>query len=184
MKVCHVQNRSLPAGNSHDNVGFGVGVNLPVWQDKLRAGVREAEHRVLESARRYDAVRDDTFRLIKRLIVRARALDRQIKLFEKSIIPRAEQTLRISVADYQVGKVDFQQIIDNWTDLLAFRIQLARLKAGLKQTLASLERVVGCQLALLPDIGVESGSDNAKPIPPEPSGQPTEASRDGRVQVP
>ncbi len=136
-----------PVANGNDNVAFGVGINLPIWQDKLRAGVREAEHRVVESARRYDATRDDTFRLIKRLMAQVRALEQQIELFRDSIIPKSEQTLRVSTADYRVGKVDFQQIIDNWSDLLTFQIQLARFEASLGQTLASLERVVGCQLA-------------------------------------
>ena len=105
----------------------------------------------MASARRYDATRDDTFRQIKRLVVQVRALDQQIVLFRDSIIPKAEQTLQVSAADYRVGKIDFQQIIDNWTDLLLFQIQLVRLEATLAQTFASLERVVGCQLAVLPE---------------------------------
>jgi outer membrane protein TolC len=139
-----------PVANGNDNVAFGIGVNLPIWRNKLRAGVSEAEHRVAESSRRYDATRDDTFRLIKRQMIQVRALEQQIALFRDSIIPKTEQTLRVSTADYRVGKVDFQQIIDNWSDMLMFQIQLVRLEASQGQALASLERVVGCQLATLP----------------------------------
>lgn len=149
--------------NGNDNLAFTVGINLPVWRDKLRAGVSEAEQRVIASARRYDNERDDTFRRIKRLIVQADALEEQIKLFEKSIIPKSVQTLRVSVADYRVGKVDFQQIIDNWSDLLRYQTQLIRLKATLGQTLASLERVIGCQLAT---IGQSSDSTSTPEVPP------------------
>ena len=139
-----------PVANGNDNLSFGAGVNLPIWRDKLRAGVNEAEHRIVESALHYDAVRDDTFRLIKRLMVQVRALDQQRSLFQEGIIPKAEQTLRVSTADYRVGKVDFQQIIDNWSNLLMFQIQLARFQAMSGQALASLERVVGCELATIP----------------------------------
>lgn len=139
-----------PVSNGNDNIGFGIGISLPIWQEKLDAGVREAEHRVAASTRSYDAARDDTFRMIKRLTVQAKALDEQIKLFRDSILPRADQTLKVSVADYRVGKVDFQQIIDNWTALLRFRIQLIRLETNLGQTLASLERVVGCEVTTAP----------------------------------
>ena len=138
--------------NGNDNFLVTVGFNLPIWQDKLRAGVREAESRVLADARSYDAERDDTFRQIRRLIAQADAFEQQIELFTENIIPRAEQTLQVSVADYRVGKVDFLQIIDNWNELLRFEIQLARLRANLGQTLASLELVVGCQLATLPEL--------------------------------
>lgn len=157
-----------PVANGNDNVAFGIGVNLPIWRDKLRAGVSEAEHRVMESARRYDATRDDTFRLIKRLMVQVRAIEQQITLFRESIIPKAEQTLRVSTADYRVGKVDFQTINDNWSDLLMFQIQLVRFEASLGQTLASLERVVGCQLVALPDAGVARVIPESSVVPPAP----------------
>ena len=104
-------------------------------------------------------------------MVQVRALEQQIKLFRDGIIPKAEQTLRVSTADYRVAKVDFQQIIDNWSDLLMFQIQLARFQATLGQTLASLERVVGCQLAALPEPRpARANGERTQPaLPPEPS---------------
>lgn len=168
--------------NGHDNLAVTIGVELPIWRDRLRAGVHEAEHRTVESSLKYDSARDDTFRIIRRLTIQTQTLDEQIRLFQNNIIPRAEQALRVSAADYRVGKVDFQQIIDNWTDLLTFQIQLARLEANLAQSLASLERTIGCQLATIPHT-VEGGpvlvpndstdSEDADPpvdpdIPPAP----------------
>lgn len=134
-----------------DNLGLTVGIDVPIWRDRLRAGVREAEHRTVAAARRYDAARDETFRQIRRLIAQADALEQQITLYRDNITPRAEQTLRVSLADYRVGKVDFLQVIDNYSELLTFEIQLVRFQTNLGQTLASLERIVGCQLAAPPD---------------------------------
>ncbi len=101
-------------------------------------------------------------------MVQTRALEQQITLFRDNIIPKSDQTLRVSMADYRVGKVDFQQVIDNWSDLLAFHIQLARLQANLGQTLASLERVIGCQLATLPEPQAPDDQPRHLPPPPEP----------------
>ena len=87
-------------------------------------------------------------------MVQAEALQTQITLFsdpDRGITQQTLKTYTASRIDYVGGKVDFQQLIDNWTDLLEFRIQVARLEAGLNQTLASLERVVGSQLATLPN---------------------------------
>ena len=139
-------NAISPVANSNDNVAFTVGINLPIYRERLRAGVNEADHRSAEATRRYEATRNDTFRMIRRFTVQANSLEDQIKLFRDKIIPRTEQALRISVADYRVGKVDFQQIVDNWSDLLSMQIQLVRLETNLGQTLASLERVVGREL--------------------------------------
>ncbi|WP_419192697.1 TolC family protein [Kolteria novifilia] len=136
-----------PFANGDDNLGIVVAMNLPVRYRKLSAGVREARHRVAQSVRSYDSARDATLASVRRQIVQARALEKQIAIFENRIIPEAKQTLEVSAADYRVGKVVFVQLIDNWTDLLEFRVQLARLKANLGQTLATLERVVGGTIA-------------------------------------
>jgi outer membrane protein, heavy metal efflux system len=136
--------------NGNDNLMMTVGVNLPIWRDKLDAGVREWEQRSLENARRYEATLDDTFRMVRRLMVQIDAIQQQLDLFKGSMIPKTEQALRVSTADYRVNKVDFQQLLDNWSDMLMFHVQVARLEASLAQTLASLERVVGCELASAP----------------------------------
>lgn len=157
-----------PTADGMDNFAFSVGFNIPLWRDKLRAGVNEAQQRVVENARRYDAERDDTFRQIRRLMVQARALEEQIRLFRDNIIPRASQALHVSIADYRVGRIDFLTLIDNWTQLLMFQVQLVRLEASLKQTLASLERAVGCALAEAnPPAGMPAAAE-AELLPPGP----------------
>ena len=146
--------------NGSDNIGFGVGINLPIWREKLNAGVRQANARVAESAWRYEASRDDTLRGVRRLTVQACALEQQIELLRTDIITRAEQTLKTSEADYRVGKVSALQVLDNFTELLRFRIQLARFESMLGQTLASLERVIGTELAR------PSDAPKGHPLPP------------------
>ncbi|VAX40690.1 Heavy metal RND efflux outer membrane protein, CzcC family [hydrothermal vent metagenome] len=141
------ENALANGATGNDNFSISVGINLPIYRQRLDAGVNEAEHRIMETTRRYEATRDDTYRIIRRLTVQSNAIEEQIKLFRDKIIPKSEQTLRISTADYRVGKVDFQQIIDNWSDLLVWQVQLVRLETNLGQTLASLERVVGRELA-------------------------------------
>lgn len=142
-------NRALaPTADGMDNFGFTIGFNIPIWREKLRAGVNEARQRTLANARRYDAARDDTFRQIRRFTIQARALDEQAQLYRENIVPRADQTLQISIADYSVGRVDFLTVIDNWMQLLMFQIQMVRLEANLEQALASLERAVGCAVVV------------------------------------
>ncbi len=139
-------NAISPVTNSNDNVAFTIGINLPIWRDKLQAGVNEAEHRRAESTRRYEAVRDDTFRMIRRLSVQANSLEEQIVLFRDKIIPREEKILRLFFNNYRTGNVDFQQLLDDWSNLLALHIQLVRMESDLGKTLASLERVVGQEM--------------------------------------
>lgn len=164
--VMTTQDAMDPLADGKDNVGIVAGVSVPLWQDRLRAGVREAEHRVVESARRYDAERDDTFRQVRRYAAAAEAADRQRMLYRESILPGAAQAREVSVADYRTGRTDILQVVDNYRALLAFEIQVARSEADLGQALASLDRVVGCEVAAAPT------PVRPATVPPEPASEP------------
>ncbi len=150
--------------NGNDNFMFTVGVNLPIWRDKLQAGAGESWHRVMESTQRYEAARDDTFRQVRRMTAQATAIDEQIALYRDNILPKANQTLQISMAEYRVGGVTFLQILDNWMQHLSIEMQLARLEANREQALALLERAVGCAIT---DEGIPQ-SIETPPAPPDP----------------
>lgn len=136
-----------PVANGNDNLQFTIGINVPIWREKLRAGVAEADHRIAESTRRLESTRDDTFRQIRRLTVQATTIEKQIDLFKKGIIPDAESALKLLFTRYRSGQADVQDVLDNYSRLLSYHVQVARLEANLGQTLASLERVVGCKLS-------------------------------------
>jgi cobalt-zinc-cadmium efflux system outer membrane protein len=152
--------------NGNDNLGLLVGINLPIWKDKLAGGVDEAQNRVAESARLYENARDDTFRAIRRLTVQARALQEEIDLYRRKgtgILASAEQTLDVSFADYKTGKVDSLTVLSNYTQLLSFQIQVVRLEAALGEVLASLERAVGNRLTRAEEEGSAPGVEELPP---------------------
>ena len=135
-----------PVANGDDPLLLAFSVNVPIYRQRLDAGVREAESRVVASTRQYDSLRDRTAESVKDLYAQATSQYDLVKLFRDDIIPKSEQTLEVSQAAYQVGDVDFLQLIDNWQQLLRFQIAYHRLESQLQQTLAMLERVVGGQL--------------------------------------
>ncbi len=135
-----------PVANGDDPVLLAFSINLPIYHQRLSAGVREAESRVVADARQYDSLRDRTAESVKDLYTQATSQYELVKLFRNDIIPKSQQTLEVSQAAYQVGDVDFLQLIDNWQQLLRFQIAHHRLESQLQQTLAALERVVGGSL--------------------------------------
>lgn len=161
-----------PVADGNDNFGLRLGINLPIYRDRLRAGVREAEHRVVESARRYDAERDDTFRQIRRFAATADAAEQQLTLYRERLLPNTEQALDVSINDYPTGRGDILQVIDNYTQLLAFEIQIARLEADLGRSLASMERIVGCEIASTTASESEPEERDGLGVPPAPSPGP------------
>lgn len=132
-----------PIANGRDAVLLTAGVNLPVYRKRLNSSVRSAEANAISSAREYDSLRDGTLEEVTDLFAQAKSQQDMLTLFREAILPTAQQTLEVSSRAYNVGEVDFLQLIDNWRELLRYEIQYRRLEASLRQTLAELERVVG-----------------------------------------
>ncbi len=96
-----------PVANGHDQVSFNVGTTLPIWRDKINAGVREAANRTSSTTKRLDAERDALYGKLRRLLAQADAFTEQRDIYEKRIIPRTEDTLKLSIADYRGKRTDF-----------------------------------------------------------------------------
>ena len=133
-----------PVANGHDNISFVVGVTLPIWRGKINAGIREAAHRTSSTSQRLEAERDAIQGKLRRLMAQADALVEQEGIYEDRIIPRTEDTLKLSIADYRGKRTDFFTLIETYRELLMFKTQLARIEATLAGTIAQIERTVGC----------------------------------------
>ncbi len=144
------------------NVGLVVGFNLPVYRQKLEAGVVEAEARAVADARLYESERDATYREVKDLLTQSRTQRDIIELFRSSILPRSEQALKLATSDYQLGNVDYVTLMTAWREVLQIQLQIAQVESELGKALASLERVVGVQLNTHPP------EPAAVPTPPRP----------------
>ncbi|XZE55848.1 TolC family protein [Planctomycetaceae bacterium SH139] len=133
-----------PVADGNDNLSISFGTTLPIWREKINAGIREAAHRRSSTTRRLEAERDELYGKIRRLIVQADALVEQRNIYEGRIIPRTEDTLKLSIADYRGKRTDFFTLIETYRELLMFETQLARIDATLAGTIAQLDRTVGC----------------------------------------
>jgi outer membrane protein TolC len=132
-----------PVANGRDAFLLTTGVNLPIYQKRREAGVRQAETKAVASARQYDAAKDETLQEVKDLFAQATSQREILRLFRQDLIPKAQQTLDQSLPAYEVGQIDFLQLIDNWRQVLRLHIGEKQLEAQLRQSLASLSRVVG-----------------------------------------
>ena len=132
-----------PVANGRDALLLTAGVNLPIYKNRLASSVRSAQAQAVSTARQYDAMRDGVLEEVTDLFAQARSQQELLTLFREGVLPKARQTLTVSTRAYNVGEVDFLQLIDNWRQVLRYEIQYRRLEASLRQTLADLERAVG-----------------------------------------
>lgn len=138
-----------PVSNGRDSFLLTAGWNLPLNRPRLDANLRSAEAQAVAAAREYDDLRDQTQQAVTDLFLQAETQQELIQTFDQAILPRARQTLEVSAQAYNVGDVDFLQLIDNWRELLRYEIQRLRVEVDLRKTLAELERVVGEPLSTL-----------------------------------
>jgi outer membrane protein TolC len=157
-----------PVSNGRDAFSVGVGVNLPIYRQRLNAAVREAENQLCATARRYDAVRDQFQTEIETLHSQYREHSRTSKILESDILPRAEETLKLTLESYRAGRANFQQLMDVYRTLLRYRIDIHRHLALSEQALASLERAVGCAVTSQDGTPRPHGADRAAQPEREP----------------
>jgi cobalt-zinc-cadmium efflux system outer membrane protein len=140
-------NATVPrVASGSPNLGLFVGFNLPVYHQKNRAGVVEAQERAIADAKLYEAQRDETFSEIQDLMVQAKVQQNVLNLLRESILPRTRDVLKLARSDYAKSNVDYATVLSAVREALRIEVQIAQVEAELGKALASLERAVGCQI--------------------------------------
>lgn len=132
--------------NGSDNWAITFGFNLPIWFDKIKAGVEESRRKLSASRQEFAAARNRVYFQVEDALERVRSQQELAALFKNTIIPQAEQTYRVSQASYTAGASDFLYVIDNWRKWLVFTIQYYRSLGELERSVADLEQVLGLSL--------------------------------------
>jgi outer membrane protein, heavy metal efflux system len=142
--------------DSDDMVMFTVGLDLPLWRDKYRAGEAEAARMAVSSQAALEAVRrqvaNDVWTARFKLVTARRTLD----LYRTALVPQAESRFQASEAAYRVGKVDFVDLLESERFLLNVRVMAAMAEGELGAQAARLERAVGTELK--PGAGEAAGA--------------------------
>lgn len=132
-----------PPQDGKNAYSFSVGVNLPIWKEKYRAGVRQANERLLGERQKYASLRNQMDFSIRDEVVRLQTLRDQMQLFDQVLIPQAQETLNATEAAYQTGQVGALDLLDSERTLLGVRLVRARYHAEYLKALAQLERAIG-----------------------------------------
>jgi outer membrane protein, heavy metal efflux system len=137
--------RSYRGGD--DMFMFVIGVNIPLWQSKYRAGVQEAQkmraagRAAREAAQRQSSldVQDAAFKLT--------TARQTLDLYRKQLIPQAEARMTADEAGYQTGTVSFLDLLESERFLLNARLMAAMAEGNVGMQRARLERAVGRELS-------------------------------------
>ena len=70
-------------------------------------------------------------------------LQNQIDIYNKAILPQAQQTVDASLSDYQVGRADFHALIASQQELLRDELALVDRRVERRVVNARLQALVG-----------------------------------------
>ena len=143
-------------GGGENMVMFTVGVELPIWQAKNKAGVREAEKMRASSEAAREAAEQNSALDVQDASFKLQTARRMLALYKTELIPQAETRFSASEADYQTGKTDFMDFLESQRFLLGIRVMAAMAEGNVGMQFARLERAVGAELKVDPKPGENS----------------------------
>ena len=127
-------------GRTRDAV-LGLSIPLWFWKPAAMAAEAKAEREMAEAE--LEGMKAMTSAEVKTAWVRAQTARRLADIYRTSVLPQADQAIRVAEAGYQANKTSFLDLLDAQRSLLNFRVEYYQFLADYEQRTAELERVVG-----------------------------------------
>lgn len=131
------------SGNSKDPVVAMFSINIPLWRNKLRAGVKEAEARKQSVIEQRSDLNSRLAAKLKLTLFAYRDAERKVSLYRDNLVSQAKSALTIALKSYEGGATDFLETVDAQRLLLEFQLQAERSAADREQRLAEIDFLVG-----------------------------------------
>jgi outer membrane protein TolC len=125
-----------------------VGITLPLnYGGKVTAKVEEAESMQQMYEQQYALAQQVLAQNFGSSIAKLNSLEERIKLIKEAELPQAQQTFNSSLSSYQVGQIDFINVIDSQEKLYEAETKLYRLETNYLKEIAGLEFLTGTILS-------------------------------------
>ncbi len=126
-----------------DPVMTMLSINLPIWRDKYRAAVNEADIKRKSAVKERENRENMIIADLKTSLYYYRDAGRKKELFRDSLIPKAKQALNVTQTAFEAGKKDFLSLIDIQRTLLEFELSYERALTNRAKFRAQVEMLMG-----------------------------------------
>lgn len=123
-----------------------LSINLPIWQESRRAAVREAESKLKAVRREKEGLERRLSSNLELALYKYRDAERKINLYRDTLIPKAEQSLGVSLEAFQTGAGTSLDLLDAEKTLLELQLAYVRALTDQAQRLAEMETIVGREI--------------------------------------
>jgi len=113
------------SGGGEDNLMLSIGVRVPLWRKKVKAGVKEAQHLQAAVEREQDALFLDLESAAQQVRYAMDDAARRYTLYADSLLPQAVQTYESLQEKYAIeyGGSSFIDILESVQQLLSFQLE-------------------------------------------------------------
>jgi outer membrane protein TolC len=127
-----------------DFMSLLVGVNIPIWfKSKQNKQVAETQIRIIQEKARLQSLKNDILFKLNDILTKIKKEEALVVLYKEQIIPEASQSLEADMSAYQVGRLDFLNLLNSQMTLLNYKIKLHEVMSDLEKNFANLEVVAG-----------------------------------------
>jgi cobalt-zinc-cadmium efflux system outer membrane protein len=137
-------------------------INLPIWHGKYRAAEKEARFRQAAVAQQRVDTENRLEADLKLALYHFRDAERKIDLYRDTLIPKADESLKVAQLGFQAGNVSFISLIDAERLLLEFQLAYERALADRAKRLAEIETLVNKDLSANGHMETEIKSGDGK----------------------
>ncbi|KAB2846289.1 MAG: TolC family protein [Melioribacteraceae bacterium] len=128
----------------NDLTSFMVGINLPFdYGGKKSSKVEEAQLMQKMYIDQYDAALQMLSKSFGVSVAKLNELKERERLVREGLLPQAEQALKATIANYQVGEIDFINVLDAQNKVYEVETNLYKIRTAYFKELSQLEFLTG-----------------------------------------
>ncbi|MFW6160665.1 MAG: TolC family protein [Acidobacteriota bacterium] len=127
-----------------DFLSVSLSLDIPLYfknKQNQKIAAKQLEYKALKAD--YQSVLNSVLSEAESLKAELKRNRQRVDLYKEGIIPQAEKSLQSAQAGYQVGKVDFLNVVDNWMRLFNYELQYHSALADYLKTQAKYDLAVG-----------------------------------------
>ncbi|MGH9160664.1 MAG: TolC family protein, partial [Vicinamibacteraceae bacterium] len=121
----------------------GLGLSLPIWRDRVRAGIARAQASLGEQREQLASREDRIAADVSAAVDRLEESHHVIALYENRLMPAARDQTQAARSGFETGQVDFLAVIDAERKLRDVELGLASAQADAHRRLAELQQALG-----------------------------------------
>ncbi|MDN3505463.1 MAG: TolC family protein [Rhabdochlamydiaceae bacterium] len=123
-----------------------VSVNVPLWQKNRRAAVRKASIRKFAAIEKRRGLEENLFADLELSLFKYRDANRKVELYENNLIPKARESLAVTLDAFETTRSNFIDLKDTERTLLELQLSYVRALADQAIYFAEIEAITGKNL--------------------------------------